>query len=123
MSTQLMIVIAQTAIAVTILNVWLFRYSRPSPYRGRGAASMPDEFAAYGLPEWSVPAVGAAKVGLAGLLLIGLFVEGVTVLAAIGIALFMAVAVAMHVKVGDPLVRAAPAAALLLLAVIVAVAR
>ena len=54
-------------------------------------------------------AVGAAKVGLAGLMLVGLFVPKVARPASAGLAALMLGAIGMHVKVKDPLKRSIPA--------------
>ena len=70
---------------------------------------MKEEFQEYGFSENQMYAVGAVKVGLALALLLGLFVPKVVRPAAIGLASFMVGAVGMHVKVGDPLKRSAPA--------------
>jgi hypothetical protein len=118
MASGFLVAILQTMIALTILNVWLARFARATPYRGGGAANMREEFLAYGLPGWSVLAVGAAKVALALALLAGLWFEFLTRPAALGLAGFMLVAVGMHLKVGDPWTRSVPAAALLSLAIV-----
>lgn len=101
--------IAQTGAALWILNVWFLRYDKDTGYRGGGATNMKDEFANYGLPEQSVYAVGAAKVGLAIFMLIGLKVPKLARPASLGLAAFMVGALGMHAKVGDPLERSIPA--------------
>jgi len=113
--------ILQIVIALGIFNVWFLRFSKPSEWRGNHAGSMKDEFAVYGLPEWSVYLVGTLKVGFAALLLIGLFVPVVTEPAAVGLGLLMLVAVLMHIKVKDPPRRSLPAFTLLILCTLVAV--
>ena len=40
----------QLIVAVGILNVWLLRSGRATPFRGGDARSLREEFAAYGLP-------------------------------------------------------------------------
>jgi uncharacterized membrane protein YphA (DoxX/SURF4 family) len=101
--------IAQTGAALWILNVWFLRFNKDTGYRGGGAQNMQEEFANYGLPKESVYAVGAAKVGLAILMLIGLKVPKFTRPASLGLAAFMVGALGMHAKVGDPLKRSIPA--------------
>lgn len=119
MTTAFLLMILQAVIGLTIMNVWLRRFRMASPYRGGGAANMSEEFAAYGLPSWSVWLVGGAKVGLALALLVGIWVKALTEPAAAGLAAFMLTAVALHIKVGDPPVRSAPAAVLLALLILV----
>ena len=36
-------------VSSTVLNVWLFRFNKPTIYRGGQAKTMIEEFAAYGL--------------------------------------------------------------------------
>ncbi len=80
---------------------------------------MREEFAAYGLPAWSVGVVGFLKVTLAILLLVGIWLPVVTRPAAIGIAALMLGAVSMHMKVRDPMKKSLPALTLLGLSCIV----
>ncbi len=80
---------------------------------------MREEFAAYGLPAWSVGVVGFLKVTLAILLLVGIWLPVVTRPAAIGIAALMLGAVSMHLKVRDPMKKSLPALTLLGLSCIV----
>ncbi len=37
------------AVSAVVLNVWLFRFSKATIYRGGDATNMLEEFAAYGL--------------------------------------------------------------------------
>lgn len=80
---------------------------------------MREEFAAYGLPAWSMALVGFLKVSLAILLLVGIWLPVVTRPAAIGIAALMLGAVSMHLKVRDPMKKSLPALTLLGLSCIV----
>lgn len=107
----------QLAVALTLVNVWVLRARRATPWRGGDAGNMVEEFEFYGLPKWSVGVVGFLKVGLALLLIVGLWVPAVTPPAALGLAFLMAGAVAMHLKVGDPARKAAPAFVVLVLCI------
>lgn len=113
--------LTQTAAALWILNVWLHRFDKDTGYRGGDATNMTEEFEVYGLSEKQMYAVGAAKVGLAGLLLAGFAVPRVVRPASIGLAAFMAGAVAMHIKVGDPIKRYLPALSVLSLSSVSAI--
>jgi uncharacterized membrane protein YphA (DoxX/SURF4 family) len=115
-------IVSQVVVALGILNVWLVRSGKPTPWRGGGARSLQEEFSAYGLPLWFMTLVGLAKVSLAVLLLVGLWVDGVARPAAQGVAMFMLGAVAMHVKIGDPLRRSLPALSMLALTLLAAAA-
>jgi uncharacterized membrane protein YphA (DoxX/SURF4 family) len=114
---------SQVILALGIANVWLFRSTRPTPFRPNGAANMKEEFAQYGLPSWSVFVVGGTKLMLAVLLLVGLVQPAVAAPAAAAMGALMAVAVGMHIRVRDPLSKAAPAALMLVLSVVVVATR
>ena len=112
------LIACQIAAALGLLNVWLLRSNRATPYRGGAARSMREEFAAYGLPAWSVAAVGGLKVGAALALLAGLWYPVLVRPAAVVVGVLMVGALAMHRKVRDPLTKYVPAAVMLTLAVV-----
>lgn len=116
-------VLAQVTIALGILNVWIVRRNRPTPYRPDGAGSIREEFRSYGLPEWAPTVVGSAKLSLAALMLVGVFYVQVAVPAAAAMAALMVGAVLAHVKVGDPWTKAVPAFGMLALSVLVLAVR
>ena len=77
------------------------------------AVTLQEEFAAYGLPGFAFYLVGALKVGAAVVLIAGVWMA-LPVRAAAGlVAMLMLGAVAMHLKVSDPLRKAIPAALVL----------
>ncbi len=108
-------ILFQVTIALGIANVWILRYSRPTPWRPSGATNMADEFRRYGLPDWVRTVVGTTKLTLAALLIVGVWYRPVAVVAAVGIAALMAGAVLAHVRVQDPWFKAVPAASMLVL--------
>lgn len=112
----------QVVIALGIFNVWIVRRDRATPYRPEGAGSIVEEFRRYGLPDWVRVAVGATKVTLAVLLILGLFVSGIALPAAAAMGVLMLGAIGAHVKVRDPLVKSMPAFLMLLLSTVVVVA-
>lgn len=115
---QMYIVYAfQIIIAMVLVNVWLVRFHKPTKYRGGGAVNMADEFAAYGLPKWFMYLVGAGKIFIAALMIIGFWVPMVVYPASALLVLLMIGAVAMHVKIRDPFIRAVPALIMLAMAV------
>lgn len=116
---QWIVLASQVIVALGLLNVWLLRAGTPTAWRGGGAKNMSEEFAAYGLPAWSVGVVGFLKVALAVALIIGIWLPSVTKPAATGVAVLMLGAVAMHFKVGDPLRKALPALSLLVLSLLI----
>lgn len=118
--TELYLVNAlQVILALGLINVWLVRFRKPTKYRGSGAANMREEFRAYGLPTWFMYVIGTAKMVIAALLIIGLWIPVVVMPAAAVLAVLMIGAVSMHVKVRDAFIRTVPA--LLMLAMAVAV--
>lgn len=112
-------IVAQIVIALGIVNVWLFRYDRDTSYRPAGASNMKEEFSRYGLPEGATYLVGGTKLLLAALLVVGVFWTPVAAPSAALMAVLMMGAIAAHVRVGDPLRKALPATAMLLLSVVV----
>lgn len=113
-------VVLQVIIALGVFNVWLIRPRRETEWRGGQAASLSEEFEIYGLPGWAMGVVGSLKILFAILLIVGIWYPPIVEPAAIGMAIMMAGAISMHLKVGDPLMRSLPATIMLALSVIVA---
>jgi uncharacterized membrane protein YphA (DoxX/SURF4 family) len=111
--------ICQIIVGCGLLNVWLLRFNKATAYRGSAASNMREEFAAYGLPAWSCYLVGFLKVASALALLAGLLYPTLVLPAAVVVAVLMAGAVAMHVKVGDPAKKSLPALAVLSLSAVI----
>jgi len=97
----------------TILNVWLFRRNRATPYRGKEAKTLREEFDAYGLPRPMFAIVGTLKVLSALGLLAGLLAPLLILPSAILLGILMLGAFAMHLKVADPPKKALPSVILL----------
>jgi len=116
---EILVQIIQVVIALSLLMVWLVRPKMETGYRGGDAKNIKEEFGVYGLPYWFMLLIGTLKVGFALLLIAGLWVEHLTLASAIAIAILMAGALVMHVKVKDPLKKSLPALTLLLLSVVV----
>ena len=109
--------ILQIAAALGLLNVWLLRFQQSTPYRGGNARSMREEFAIYGLPGWFAYVIGTLKVGSALCLIAGLWLRFLVFPAALLIAILMLGALAMHLKVRDPLRKSMPALVMLALSI------
>ncbi len=120
-NTEWLIYACQLIIGLGLLNVWLLRTDKLTMWRGGNAKNMREEFAVYGLSPNVMKLVGFLKISLGLCLILGLWVPTVTRPAAIGVAALMLGAVAMHVKVKDPLKSSIPALTLLVLAIIVAI--
>ncbi|MDX1740898.1 MAG: DoxX family protein [Rhodothermales bacterium] len=119
---ELLAIICQLAIAAGIVNVWLIRFNRTTSWRGGEAGNMAEEFAVYGLSQPVMRLVGGAKLLLAALLLIGIWVPAVAAPAAALMGLLMIGAIGMHLKVKDPLKRSLPAFTMLVMSLIVVLA-
>ena len=105
--------ILQAIVGLGLLNVWLLRRQSATAYRGGEAKNLKDEFAAYGLPAPMFYIVGGLKIVCGVLLLVGLAYPPVVLPAAAVVAVLMMGAVAMHLKVGDPVSKFVPAALML----------
>ncbi len=113
---RVILTVLQVIVALGLLNVWLLRFNQRTGYRGGDAGNMREEFAQYGLPEWFMWVVGALKVAIAICLLAGIWIPGLVFPAALGLCVLMLGALAMHVKVSDPMKRSLPALSLLVIA-------
>ena len=119
---QVLIMILQVIVGLGILNVWLVRRNRPTPFRGGHTKNMDAEFNYYGLPKWSVILVGFFKVSLALIILSGFIFPAMTAIGAAGLGVFMLGAVVMHVKVQDNAVQTLPALLMLVMCGVLAFA-
>lgn len=105
--------VLQAIVGLGLLNVWLLRRESATAYRGGEAKNLKDEFATYGLPAPMFYIVGGLKIICGVLLLVGLAYPPVVLPAAAVVAVLMMGAVAMHLKVGDPVSKYVPAALML----------
>ncbi|MEI6251487.1 MAG: DoxX family protein [Mycobacteriaceae bacterium] len=117
MSSNLVSNILQVIVGLGLLNVWLVRARSSTAYRGGAAGSLKEEFAVYGLPDWTFYLVGGLKVVCGALLIAGIWLPGLVRLPAAVVAVLMVGALAMHAKVKDPVSKFLPALAVLLMCV------
>ncbi len=117
MSSFIVSTTLQVIVALGLLNVWLVRARTSTAYRGGTAQSLKEEFATYGLPEWSFYAVGALKVGSAVLLLVGIWVPALIRPPALIVSVLMIGALAMHAKAKDSPTKFLPAFLMLIMCV------
>jgi hypothetical protein len=106
-------------IGLSVINVWLFRARKSTPWRGGSAKNLQEEFATYGLPAWFMTVIGGLKVLLSLGLIASIWIPALELYTAGGIGLLMIGAIAMHIKVGDPLKKSFPAAFFLILSLII----
>ena len=120
---ETVVVLVQLIIAAVIFFVWTIRFNLDTNYRGGDAKNLREEFQVYGLPNWSVPVVGLAKITLAITLVAGIWLPLPVRFAAILMAALMAGAVLMHLRIRtDNISKAAPAITMLAMSLFVAVA-
>ncbi|BAO56364.1 DoxX family protein [Nonlabens marinus] len=112
-------IIIKLVVGLSILNVWLINRNKATPWRAQNATSMREEFTVYGLSKSMMVITGTLKCFCAVLLMISIFYPSVEWVGAAGIALLMAVAISMHIKVNDPAKKSIPAAVFLILSLLV----
>ena len=121
MSTYAISSVLQVIVGLGLLNVWLVRARSATAYRGGAAQSLKEEFAVYGLPEWTFYVVGGLKIVSGVLLIIGIWVPRLVVVPALIVAGLMVGALAMHAKAKDPASKFLPALSVLVLSVAILV--
>ena len=109
--------ILQVIMACGLLNVWLLRFNKNTPFRGGSSKSLKEEFASYGLPSWFSYFIGALKISSALLLIAGIWVPQLVLPVSILVSLLMIGAILMHLKIRDPLIKSLPALLMLTLGV------
>jgi len=113
------VLVSQIIVALGIFSVWVVRSGQATSWRGGGARSLKEEFHVYALPGWSVWVIGFLKLLCATLLIAGIWLPALTRPAAAGLCVLMVGAVAMHLKVNDPLQKSLPALGMLALCVLI----
>ncbi len=113
-------ILLQVVVGLGILNVWLVRANRETSYRGGSAKNLREEFATYGLPSWVFYLVGFLKICCALALLSGIWIHALVTPGAIALAVLMAGAFSMHIKVRDPFAKAWPSLVMLVLSAAIA---
>jgi hypothetical protein len=112
--------VLQLTIACVIFSVWLIRPNWNTAYRAGNATNIKEEFAVYGLPDWSVYVIGATKIALAIALIAGFWKSELVAPAAISMAILMMGAVICHLRIKeDSLSRAMPATMMLAMSLFV----
>ncbi|MFL1895179.1 DoxX family protein [Aquimarina sp. 2-A2] len=107
-------------VSLSILNVWLIQYNKPTRWRGGDAKTIVQEFHVYGLPTWFCYLIGILKVGLAILLLLSIWYIQLAQPSALGLSVLLIGSIIMHLKIKDPLYKSLPAFVFLCLSLIIA---
>ena len=108
---ETLVITSQIIIAVSILIVWVFRFD-----------NIVVEFKHYGLSDLIRSMVGAAKISLATLLVVGIFYKEVVFLSALSMAFLMVCTQIAHISVKNPFMKYVPSFCLLVLSLFIAAA-
>ena len=101
--------LAQIVVAVAVGYVWIFRFD-----------NIVHEFKQYGLSDLTRTMVGATKLILATLLVVGIWYPALVLVPALLMGLLMAAAQYFHFKAHNPVSKRLPSLVLLLLCVFIA---
>lgn len=115
---EYLIIAIKILIFISIINVWFLKFNKTSPWRGKDANSMKEEFKTYGLSQSFMYVIGGLKVASALVLFISIWAPSLTIYAASIMAVLMVGAVLMHIKVKDPLKKSFPAFSFLVLSLV-----
>ena len=113
-------------VGLSLLNVWLLQYNKPSRWRGGDAKTMMQEFDVYGLGSILCYVVGFLKVGFSLALIASIWfadlelvaagdqILNIEKLSASALGLLLTGSILMHIKIKDALIKSFPAALFLL---------
>ena len=102
-------ILVQLTLAISVAYVWIFRYH-----------NVIEEFKQFGLSDLTRNFVGATKISLATLLVVGIWYPSLVFIPSIFMGLFMVAAQFFHFKVKNPLKKHFPSLILLILCVFLA---
>ena len=108
---NILIILAQLIIAISILSVWTLRYQ-----------NVDRDFNNFKLSNKVKNIVGATKISLSTALILGIWYPDLIFFSTLSLALFMIAAQYFHFKVANPIVKKAPSFILLILCLFVVVA-
>ena len=101
--------IFQIIVAVSVLFIWIFRYD-----------NIVIEFKHYGYSDLVRNFVGASKISISALLIMGVWYVEITVYASLAMAFFMLCAQLSHLKVKNPFIKFIPSLIFLIMSLFVA---
>jgi hypothetical protein len=114
---EILATVLQVIVALGLLNVWLIRARKSTPYRGGESETIKEEFATYDLPSYMMYLVGGLKILIALAMIAGIWVDALIVPAGSVLMVLMIGAYAMHLKVKDPVKKAVPSLLMLGMAI------
>jgi hypothetical protein len=101
-----LVTIAQLIIAISVYYVWIFRFH-----------NVIKEFEAFGLSDLIRNIVGASKISIATLLIVGIWHSSFILISSVLMGLFMIGAQYFHFKVKNPFIKHLPSLILLILCI------
>ena len=116
----LLIILLKIIIAISLINVWLIQYNKPTKWRGGNANNILEEFNTYGLPKKMCYVIGFLKVGLSLILFVSIWFPFLELYSALGLSVLLSGSILMHFKIKDPLFKSFPAALFLVMCLIIA---
>ena len=102
--------VVQLTVAISVAYVWVFRFH-----------NVIDEFKSFGLSDITRNFVGATKISLATLLVVGIWYSSLVFIPAVLMGLFMIAAQYFHFKIKNPFIKHLPSLILLVLCAFLAV--
>lgn len=114
---EILATVLQVIVALGLLNVWLIRARKSTPYRGGESETIKEEFATYDLPAYMMYLVGGLKILIAIAMIAGIWIDALLVPAGSVLMVLMIGAYAMHLKVKDPVKKAVPSLLMLGMAI------
>lgn len=101
--------LAQIIVAISVLFVWTFRFH-----------NVIKEFEQFGLSDLTRNLVGATKISLATLLVVGIWYPSLVLIPSILMGLLMISAQYFHFKISNPFIKHLPSLILLILCAVIA---
>ena len=101
--------LAQIVVAVSVLFVWTFRFH-----------NVLKEFKQFGLSDLTRNFVGATKIALSTLLVVGIWYSSLVFIPSVLMGLLMVSAQYFHFKIKNPFIKHLPSLILLILCVVIA---
>ncbi len=105
------LIVAQIILATSVAYVWIFRYD-----------VITSEFKQFGLSDLTRTFVGASKVSLATLIIVGIWYQSLISIPSIFMGLYMLAAQYFHFKIKNPVIKHLPSMFLLVLCALIALA-
>ena len=101
--------LAQMTVAISVAYVWIFRFH-----------NVVKEFNQFGLSDLTRNSIGATKISLATLLVVGIWHPSLVLIPSVVMALLMISAQYYHFKISNPFIKHLPSLILLILSAFIA---